>query len=153
MLGEDIAAALPELRAHAESMMVDTVTVERQAGTTLDPVTLEEVPAFVGVYAGPGRVQRPGALSPNDAVVGGFEFDVRAVLAQLPLTATGILAGDRVTVAAIGATTDPDLLGLVATVQANLTKTHPTKRTLVCEEVEGVVSDPVVHIYYDGGAP
>ena len=135
MLGEDIAAALPELRAHAESMMVDTVLVRRQTGTTLDPVTLEEVPAFSVQYSGPGRIQRPGALSPNETVAGGFEFDVRAVMAQLPLTATGILAGDLVTVTALGATTDPDLLGLVATVQANLTKTHPTKRTLVCQEV------------------
>jgi hypothetical protein len=41
----------------------------------------------------------------------------------------------RVTVTEVAANTDPDLLGLVATVQANLTKTHPTKRTLVCEVV------------------
>jgi len=135
MLGEDIAAALPELRAHAESLMVDTVRVQRQTGTNVDPDTLAEAPAFTTVYLGKARLQRPGALSPNEQVAGGFEFDVRAVMAQLPLTATGIVAGDRVTVTAIGATTDPDLLGLVATVQANLTKTHATKRTLVCQEV------------------
>ena len=136
MLGEDIAAALPELRAHAESLMVDTVRVQHPTGAfNTDPDTLAEVPAFSTVYLGKARLQRPGALSPNEQVAGGFEFDVRAVMAQLPLTATGIVAGDRVTVTAIGATTDPDLLGLVATVQANLTKTHATKRTLVCQEV------------------
>ena len=135
MLGDAISEALPELRAEAESLMQDTLAVERQSGTTLDPDTLAEVPAYVPVYAGPGRIQRPGALSPRENVAGGFEFDVRAVLAQLPLSAVGILAGDRVTVTAVGPLTDPDLLGLVATVQANLTKTHPTKRTLVCEEV------------------
>ena len=137
MLGEDVAAALPELRAHAESLMVDTILVERATGAvTTDATTLAEVPVYATVRAaGPGRIQRPGALSPNESVVGGFEFGIRAALAQLPLSATGILAGDRITVTAIGPTTDPDLLGLVATVQANLTKTHPTKRTLVCEEV------------------
>jgi hypothetical protein len=135
MLGEDIAQALPELRAHAESLMVDTLTVEVPNGTTLDPDTLEEVPAWAPVYEGPGRVQRPGALSPREDVAGGYEFGVKAILAQLPLTATGITAGARVTVTALGPLSDPDLLGLVATVQANLTKTHPTKRTLVCEEV------------------
>ena len=135
MIGQDIAAVLPELRREAESLMVDAVLVERPSGTTIDPDTLAEVPTYSPVYAGPGRIQRPGALSPNEQVAGGFEFDVRAVLAQLPLTAVGILAGDRVTVTALGPLTDPDLLGMVATVQANLTKTHPTKRTLVCEEV------------------
>ena len=134
-LNDAIAAELPALRREAESLMVDAVLVERQSGTTLDPDTLAEVPAYVPVYSGPCRIQRPGALSPRESVAGGFEFDVRAVLAQLPLAAVGILAGDRVTVTAVGPLTDPDLLGLVATVQANLTKTHPTKRTLVCEEV------------------
>jgi hypothetical protein len=135
MLGDDVAAELPRFRAQAESLMVDTVTVERPDGTTIDPDTLAEVVAFVEVYAGKARIQRPGALSPQDIVAGGYEFDERSVLAQLPLTATGIASADRLTVTAVGPLTDPDLDGLVATVQANLTKTHPTKRTLVCEEV------------------
>jgi hypothetical protein len=134
-LHDAISAELPGLRAEAESLMVDTLTVEAPDGTTLDPDTLEEVPAWASLYAGPGRIQRPGALSPREDVAGGYEFGVKAVLAQLPLSATGITAGARVTVTALGPDSDPDLLGLVATVQANLTKTHPTKRTLVCEEV------------------
>ena len=134
-LNDDIAAELPGLRAEAESLMQDTLTVERPDGTTIDPDTLAEVLAFVSVYTGKGRIQRPGSLAPHDVVAGGYEFDERALLTQLPLSATGIVSGDRVTVTAVGPLTDPDLLGLVATVQANLTKTHPTKRTLVCEEV------------------
>lgn len=135
-LGADIAAALPELRAQAESLMIDTLLVERATGeTTMDPDSLEIVPVYAQVYSGKGRVQRPGALSPREDVAGGFEFGIRTILAQLPLSAAGITGGDRVTVTAVGAVADPDLLGLVATVRANLTKTHPTKRTLVCEEV------------------
>jgi hypothetical protein len=129
------ASAVAAGRVAAEALMVDTLTVEAPNGTTLDPDTLEEVPAWTSVYEGPGRVQRPGALSPREDVAGGYEFGVKAILAQLPLTATGITAGARVTVTALGPLSDPDLLGLVATVQANLTKTHATKRTLVCEEV------------------
>ena len=139
-LQDDVAAALPELRAHAESLMVDTCRVRRvdpANPTTLDPDSLAEVPNYLpdDVYTGPCRIQRSGALAPQAQVAGGFEFGVNAIVAQLPLSATGIHGGDRLTVAAIGTTTDPDLLGLVATVQTNLTKTHPTKRTLVCEEV------------------
>jgi hypothetical protein len=117
--------------------MVDTLVVDvPTGGTTLDPDTLEEVPEYgTPIYSGPGRIQRPGSLSPREDVAGGFEFGVKAILAQLPLSAAGITAGARVTVTALGPLSDPDLLGLVATVQANLTKTHPTKRTLVCEEV------------------
>jgi hypothetical protein len=136
MIGPVIAANLPLMREHAESLMVDTVTVERQDGTTLDPDTLEEVPNFEAVYTGAARVVRPGSLAPRDNVAGGFEFGVRALLAYLPVSVEGIVAGDRLTVTATDSLTDPDLLGLVATVQANLTRTYAAKRTLVCEEVE-----------------
>lgn len=136
MLGPDISATLPELRAHAESMMRDTVLVERETGVLSepDPVTLEQEPVWATVYQGKGRIQRPGT-QPSDTVVGEVEFGFSTVLAQLPLSAVGILRDHRVTVTAIDALTDPDLLGVVATVKANLTKSHPTKRTLVCEEV------------------
>lgn len=139
MLGADIAAALPELRAHAESLMVDSATVRRidpDNPTTTDPVTLEEVPNYVTVWSGPCRVQRSGALSQQETSPGGYEFGVGSILAQLPLSATGIVRGDTLTVTAVGDISDPDLVGVVTTVQANLTKTHATKRTLVCEEVE-----------------
>ena len=136
MLGDAIAAELPYLRAQAESLMVDTLFVEVLTGAmTTDPVTLAEVPEWAEMYAGHGRVQRPGALSPREQVNGGFEFGIKSLIAQLPLSAVGIQRGMRVTVTAVGPLTDPDLLDVVATVQANLSKTHPTKRTLVCEEV------------------
>ena len=136
-LHDAIAAELSTLRREAEALMVDTLVVDAPTGEVdLDPDTLAEVPEYgPPIYSGPGRIQRPGALSPRENVAGGFEFGVRSVLAQLPLWATGIPAGARITVSAIGAGTDPDLLGLVATVEANMTKTHATKRTLICQEV------------------
>ena len=136
-LGYDIAAALPALRAQAESLMVDACEVSRATGaTTLDPDTLEEVPVFAPVWSGRCRVQRSGALSPREqSGSAGYEFGVDSVLAQLPLDALDVRRGDRFTVTAVGSVSDPDLVGLVATVQANMAKTHATKRTLVCEEV------------------
>ena len=135
--GDDIAAVLPELRAHAESIMTDTIRLEHVTGTEPepDPVTLETVYIYETVYEGKGRVQRSGQLSPHESVAGEVEFGVNALMVQLPLSASGIKKGDRVTVVAVGSVSDPDMAGLVATVQANLTKTHATKRTLVCEEV------------------
>ena len=135
-LGADIAAALPELRAQAESLMVDACTIRRATGeTTIDPVSLADVPVYAVVWSGPCRVQRSGALAPSEQSPGGYEFGLNSVLWQLPIASTGIRRGDVAELDAIGPVTDPALLGLVATVQADLTKTHPTKRTLVCEGV------------------
>lgn len=135
-LGRDIAEALPSLRAEAESMMRDSVLVEfLTGGTVRDPVTLEDTPAYATVHEGPARIQRTGQVSPSEQVVGEVEFGINTVIVQLPLGAVGVKKGHRVTVTAVGPLSDPDLLGLKATVRANLTKSHPTKRTLVCEEV------------------
>ena len=135
MLADAIREVLPVLRAEAEAMMVDSCTVTRaDGGTQMDPVTLEEVPTSTTVWSGKCRVQRSGALSPREASgAAGFEFGIDSLLIQLPLSATGIKRGDVLTVTA--ATGDPDLLNVKATVQANMAKTHATKRTLVCEEV------------------
>lgn len=135
MLSDDVAAALVGFRAHAESLMVDACVVKRPDGTTLDPETLEEVPAYATVYEGPCRVQRSGALGQHDTSPGDYEFGLDGVMAQLPLSATGIERNHIFEVTAVGSISDPELVGFVATVQANLTKTHATKRTLVCEQV------------------
>lgn len=134
MLGHDIAAALPELRAHAESLMVDSCTITRagSGGSTIDEVTGAVIPpAGATVYDGPCRVQRPGTSTAPRADTGGYEIGVGTLLAQLPVDATGVRRGDTFTVTAA---TDPDLLGVDARVEANLAKTHATKRTLICEE-------------------
>ncbi len=137
ILGDALTAALPELRQQAESLMVDSCTVTRATGaTTLDPVTLAEVPVFAAVWSGACRIQRSGALSPREVSgAAGYEFGIDSVMAQLPIAATGIQRGDVLEVTAVGPVTDPDVLGMKATVQANLAKSHATKRTLICEEV------------------
>ena len=143
MIADDIAAALPELRAHAESLMVDSCTVTRrrldESGEPvreMDPVTLELTDVWDEVYAGRCRVQRPGAVMVGrEPVVGGVEYNVETVHVQVPLTVLGVKADDRVAITAVGAISDPDSAGMVLSVRVNQHKTHATKRTLVCEEV------------------
>lgn len=143
MIHDDIAAALPELRAHALSLMVDSCTIARrrldgngEPVREMDPVTLELTDVWDEVYAGRCRVQRPGAVMVGrEPVVGGVEYSVETVHVQVPLTVLGVKADDRVTVTAVGAISDPDSLGMVLSVRVNQHKTHATKRTLVCEEV------------------
>lgn len=137
-LGDEISAALPELRAHAESQQTDRCVVDRFLGSEPSPLPPFDLVDTYGdpIYDGPCRVQRPGgSAGGTEPVVGEQEFGVLTVHFQLPLSAVGIKRGDRVRVTSVDAGSDPDLLELVATVRANLTKTNATKRTLVCEEV------------------
>jgi hypothetical protein len=117
--------------------MVDACTVQRATGeTTIDPDTLAEVPVYATVWSGPCRIQRSGSTAAREVSgATGYEFGVGTVLAQLPIASAGIKRGDVLEVTAVGPDTDPDLLGAKSSVQANLTKTHATKRTLICEEV------------------
>lgn len=137
-----LAEHLPRGQWMAERLMQDQVLIERRAVDdngepvrVMDPETLAYEDSWTLVYDDKARVQRPSSTSDHAAEAGEYVFGVESVLAQLPLSATGIKRGDRLTVTALGPLSDPDLLGVVATVRANLTKTHPTKRTLICEEV------------------
>lgn len=58
MLGDDLAAALPELRAQAESMMLDTVTITRPGETVTAEDGTVTTPAPV-VYQGRARWKPP----------------------------------------------------------------------------------------------
>lgn len=127
-------SALRDGRALAETLMVDTCTVTRQSGTTTDSVTLAETATYGPVWSGPCRIQR-GRGQIRDVTGGGVEYGVGVIVAQLPIAAAGIRRGDRIEVTAVGGGTDPALAGLVATVQEDLSKTHATRRTLICEEV------------------
>lgn len=143
MIHDDIAAALRELRAHALRLMVDSCAITRrrlgedgEPVREMDPVTLELTDVWDEVYAGRCRVQRPGAVMVGrEPVVGGVEYGVETVHVEVPLTVLGVKTNDRVTITAVGAISDPENLGLVASVRTNRHKTHATKRTLVCEEV------------------
>lgn len=118
-LGQDLVAALPELQAQAESMMVDTVVVRRQSGTVRDEESMEDVPAFVTVYSGRCRlVMRSTVVSDADSVselvaLQGPRLDV-------PVSGTaGIKPDDVFTVSSV----DGDVSGRVAGVFPQSLKT------------------------------
>lgn len=138
MIGDDVAAVLPGLRAQAESAMRDTVLIESPTGdTTLDPETNEIVSEYVTVYAGKCRLVRTDfkdfSKSAGEAV-----FDAADVKLTAPITAeTGaIRTGDRATITAVDALTgDPENVGRVFTVQRDPARTYPVERRFSCTEV------------------
>lgn len=134
-LGDVIEAALPGLRAEAESLMVDTVLIERKSGATaLDPETGERVPTWVQVYAGAARWQVSDAQDLRSTRAGDVAYVVDSFRLDLPVESSGaVAAGDRVT--ALTCPHDPAREGRRLTVMQDHTKTYATARRLRCQEV------------------
>lgn len=110
MLGDDIAGALPELRAHALSRMTSTARVERVLGVTADPLTGADVVQVVTVHAAlPCRVRATsGELRP--ANVDGLTIAEQSDQLHFPWDTSGLDVGMRAT---ITASRNPALVGRV----------------------------------------
>jgi uncharacterized protein DUF6093 len=122
--------ALLRGRAAAESLMVDTCVIRRIAGTSTDDNTGIETPTYATVYTGRCRVQQRTA-SASAADVGEAALLMVHVELQLPMSVTGVLTGDKVTITA--SVYDPDLIGQVYLVKDLFAKTHATARRLGVE--------------------
>ena len=135
MLGHDVAAALPALRAQAESLMVDSCTITAPAASTWDEDAGAHVPGVpTVVYSGPCRVQIPQSV-PGAPVAGEAEWSTAAVVVSIPVVGSEpVRVGATVTITA--AEHDSALVGAEYTVVGiPLAKTHATARRLRCEAV------------------
>lgn len=110
MLGDDVAGALPELRANARSRMTSTVRVERILSVNADPMTGADVVAAETVHAALAcRVKAsPSADQPRD--VAGADIPEHPDQIHFPWDTTGLEVGMRVTVTA---SQNPILVGKV----------------------------------------
>lgn len=135
MLGDDIARALPELRAHAESMMRDTCTVERHTGNGVwNPLTglyTDDAPTVI--YSGPCRV-RNMQPNPQAADAGEAEWASDLIYVHLPVAGSeGVKDGDVVRITA--AANDAALVDLEVAVTGLHVQTNATARRLPCRLV------------------
>ena len=135
MLGGDIAAALPELRAQAESRMRSTCSIASPAttGGVWDEASLTFLPSTPApVYVGPCRVRVPVA-QPGSPVAGEVEYDVDDRIVSLPIaTSTTVRAKMRVTVTT---SADPALVGEVYEIISVPSGDDLTARRLACKRV------------------
>lgn len=127
---DDVARVLPEMRAHSESLMRDTVRVMREG----EPVTDDD--GFVTtsstlVYEGAAKWQRPSGwqrsqVGESDTAAGGIEL-------HLPFDASaGVRVGD---VVECTASLDSALVGRRFGVVDEFAKTLATSRRLRVEVV------------------
>lgn len=133
MIGDDLAAALPELREQAESLMRDSVLIERWTGTTTSPEPpFGDIDTYEPVYEGKARWLRPESW-PTSTDAAGAQALVSAQELRLPVLASvGVEPGDRVTVTA--SENDPGRVGLTSMVWRDATQTQAVQRRLLCKD-------------------
>jgi len=128
------ATVLAGGRAIAEAGMVDACTIRRNAGNVTDPDTGASTPAYSVLYTGKCRVQ--GSLAQAGQLSAGGDYLLMLRLeVQLPISVTGLKAGDEITID--DAVHDPDLPGRVFRIRDLMHKTHATARRVGVIEKTG----------------
>lgn len=93
MLGHDVAAALPVLRAHAESLLVDAGDLQRITGHTVRSDGWRE-DMWTTHWTGPIRLRTLVVGSDRDAA--GQPVAATRIQCSLPVSVTDVRAGDRI---------------------------------------------------------
>jgi hypothetical protein len=126
-----IGVAVARARQLAESLMVDTCVIKRETGEATGSGGVI-TPTYSTLYTGKCRVQfKP--MQGNGADVGEAYLLLVRREVQLPMTVTGLLEGDRITITA--SALDPDLVGKVYVVRDVEAKTHLSARRVTVLEV------------------
>jgi len=130
-LGTDLAAALPELRAQAESMMLDTCTITRSV-RTWDEGTASWVDAPTTVYTGACEVKAENVQA-AEADAQGQLLIVQSLILKLPVAASvDVAPGDVATLTVCRF--DPQLVGKRLRVGASHHQSFATARRLPVKE-------------------
>ncbi|MFI2664881.1 DUF6093 family protein [Micromonospora carbonacea] len=115
---------LAQGRAAAERLMADQCLIRRATGEGSDDDG-NVVKTYEDLYAGKCRVQQTSAQAAQEDVGEDFQLMLRLEV-HLPMSVTGLEAGDEVTITA--SAHDPDLPGRTFLVRDLFHKTHATAR-------------------------
>lgn len=133
-LGADIAAALPDLRAAAESKMVDSCTIV-DVTTTGDPDPATSLPAETRTTIYAGKCEYRAADTQARSVdSGGRQLVQQGAVLKIPVEALGSAAvrvGHEATIRL--STNDPDAAPVVVKVTGTHHQTYATARRLPVE--------------------
>lgn len=134
MIGDDVTAALPVMRQHAESLMIDTGELRGPGARVLD----EDSGQYVNVpgplkYAGKAKLQTTDALG-NDAEAADRAVMVTRFRVDLPMSAPQAAVDDVFTFTL--SQFDPQIVGKRFRVTSLIQKSYMTARRLAVEEVQ-----------------
>jgi hypothetical protein len=127
--------ALARGRLKAEGLMVDTCTIQRRTGQTVDHLTAAVTPTYTLKYSGKAKVQTAGAGAMGRRYDVGQVAEVMVRLElHLPIVGSETIArGDLVTITA--SVLDAALVGRVMRVHDLSHKSFATARRFLLEEV------------------
>ncbi len=134
VIGDTLAAALPGLRAEAESLMVDTCRVTTPGTATWDDSTgiyTDGTPTTI--YEGKCRLRRPAA-APQGVDVGEAAWAVDQYVLSLPVEGSEDVA-DGHDVEILTSANDPAAVGLTLTITGGHWQSQATARRLPCKVV------------------
>lgn len=132
MFAETLAQHLPEMQAHAESLMTSAVTVTRldpNAEPAWDEDTGTYTDAPTTVYTGRAKVQTFQAFE-AEPEAGGAQRVIQRYYLHVPVSAGIFLPGDR---AEVTASANPLLIGNVYVVAAAHEKDWQTAQRLLVD--------------------
>lgn len=134
MIGDALAAALPMMRAQAESLMTDTCAVDRLT-SSWDEEQQTTVTSWAPVVAG-----SICHFSESSAAVRSLLTDEvvtqRSPSVRLPSSVSGVRPDDRVTIVTTGPTSDETHAGAVVWVSHVPSDSHPVERVIECRWVK-----------------
>jgi hypothetical protein len=120
-------------RVAAGRLMVDTCTITRVTGQSVNPNTGAVTDTTTTIYTGKCRVQTSGQGAQSSPVTPGEAFiRLLSVEIQLPITVTGLQVADKITVTA--SVMDADLVGRVFHIRDLAHKSHATARRVQVQE-------------------
>jgi len=125
-------------RAAAIRLMVDACTIKRLTSQVTNPQTAVAVDTYTTLYSGKCRIQRVRGQrlgSAHPAIIGAAQIYQQPLAVHVPITVTGIILQDVVTVTA--SLMDQDLVGRSFWVQVLPPKTFTTAHRYGLQEVTG----------------
>jgi len=134
ILADDVAAALPEMRAQAEALMFDACKIGTETMTgARDETTGKRVTQFDVVYEGRCRI-KAGTTGATEVAAAGQELTEQASLLKLPVATSGGVRTDMVVIIT-ACPTDPALVGTRARIKGEHLAAGATSRRLPIEVV------------------
>lgn len=141
MLADDVAWALPHLKAETEGRMLTTVAIQYDTGRTApDPSTFTESPIYATAFSTPARIKTQ-TQAIVDREVGGRTASETTRELHIPVGSVDPWADARSSrgvyalVTAIDPTDDPTLLGARLTLSGPAPGSQTTARRLKVTEV------------------
>jgi hypothetical protein len=129
-----IAQTTTEARQLAESLMTDTCVVRYQTGrTAINTTTNVEAPVMATRFTSACRV-RQIVTTNADEEVGGRREALQETRIDLPVSSPQVFTDDEIEITAVGAVSDPRLVGRTFIVGAPMNQTYSTATRLRVEE-------------------